>query len=232
MMKNRFFKILAILILSNCTIAQAQYQSFVLKDKYNGFETSDKKGYVEIEIKDSTNIDSYVSAIYSTLFESYPRANIQTIGNRGVRMDATSQGIFVSSVEGGVLNMYVDFSIMMEVKEHPDEIGYYRDSLGVKRPYNDYHQVRLYAPVIKKLSFYNPYYHSEVKEYITEQTSMHEALMEKSSTERSYAETFIGEIDIYIKSNINAELNQNFYRTFENGKYFDSLGRKHKRRDK
>ena len=228
-MKNKVFKILAILFLSNCTIAHAQYD-FLLQDKYNGFTTKDGKGYVEIEIRDSTNIDSYIGAIYSTLAESYPRAEIQTIGTRSVRLDATSKGITTAIVQGGMLKMFVDFSLVFEVREHPDKIRYYTDSLGITHPSNDYHQVRVYAPIVKKITFYNPYYHPEVKEYISEKTEMHEALMEKAHVgNESYAKVFIRELQIYILGNIRAELNQNYYMELDGDRY--GLGRKQKRID-
>lgn len=232
-MKHMTSKILiaAILIVSNCTIAHAQYEKFVLQNKYDGFESKDGKGYIEIEIRDSTNIDSYITAIYSTLAESYPRANIQTIGNRGVRMEATSLGLKISQLQIGFLELFVDFSIMIEIREHPDQIQFYTDSLGVSHPANDYNQVRVYAPIVKKLTAYNPYYQSEVKEYITQKEEMHEALMEKALFGNgTNASEFIGEIGFYIIDNIRAELNQNYYKTWRNGE-FSSLAKKHKRRE-
>lgn len=216
---------IAFILVSNGTL----HAQFLLQDKYKGFETEDGKGYVEVEIRDSTNIDSYIGAIYSTLAESYPEAKIQTVGTRVIRMDATSKGMSISQVQGGMLNMYVDFSIMVEIREHPDKIYYYTDSLGVKHPGNDYHNVRIYAPVVKKITAYNPYYHPEVKEYITNKTEMHEALMEKGfSGYGTFAESLASEIYTYIFGNIRAELNQNYYRTYMDGR-FESLARKHKR---
>lgn len=231
-MSNKTLKILtlAFLLVSNGML-KAQSDSFILQDKYKGFETADGKGYVEIDIRDSANIDSYIGAIYSTLAESYPDAYIQTAGTRVIRMDATSEGMPISLVQGGsgMLTMYVDFSIMIEIREHPDEIYYYTDSLGVKHSENDYHNVRIYAPVIKKITVFNPYYKSEVKEYITNKTDMHEALMEKGlSGYMTFAESLGSEIYSYILWNIHAELNKNYYRTYKDG-MFESLARKHKR---
>lgn len=229
-MIKKLFKVITIAMLfMSSTIVNAQYEDFILQNKYKGFETKDDKGYVEIAIRDSTNIDSYITAIYSTLVESYPDAEIQTIGNRGLRMYATSNGIAISKLDIGDLKLFVDFSIMIDVREHPDKICYYVDSLGVRRPYNDYHHVRIYAPVVIKLTAYNPYYHPEVKEYITKKEDMYETLMEKTLYGNgSNAEEFIGEIYLYIISNIRAELNQRYYRTWENGR-FAELARKIKR---
>ena len=230
-MKRNIFKLFSIVIVLalNGTI-QAQSSEFLLQDRYKGFETKDGKGFIEIEIRDSANIDSYISRIYSTLAESYPRANIQVIGNRLIRMDATSLGMTISQLQVGTLELFVDFSIVIEVREHPDQIYYYTDSLGVKHSYNDRHHVRISAPVVKKLTAYNPYYKSEVKEYITKTTEMHDALMEKDmyGTYGSLAKQFLSEIDLYIIGNIRAELCQNYYRTFDNGRGL-VLTRKHKR---
>ena len=229
-MRKKILKILAIafILVSNGTL-HAQYENFLLQDKYKGFDTKDGKGYVEIEIRDSSNIDSYIGAVYSTLAETYPDARILTVGNRVIRMEATSKGMSISQVQGGMLKMYVDFSIIVEIREHPEKVFYYTDSLGVKHPSNDYHQIRIYAPVIKKITAYNPYYHPEIKEYITNKTDMHEALMEKGFTGYcTFAEELAREVDIYICHNIQAELNQKFYRTFENGR-FEDMARKHKR---
>ena len=228
---NKIFKILTIAFLLVSVDTLYAQEKFLLQDKYKGFDTKDGKGYVEIEIRDSTNIDSYIGAVYSTLAESYPDAKIQVVGTRCVRMDATSQGMKISVVQNGWLEMFVDFSIMVDIREHPDIIDYYTDSLGVKRSINDYHNVRLYAPVVKKIIAYNPYYKPEVKEYITNKTEMHEALMEKEfSGDRSFAEALESEIYLYIYHNIMAELNQNYYRTFENGR-FERMARKYKRLD-
>lgn len=229
-MRNMILKIFAtaFIFVSNGTL-HAQYEDFLLQDKYKGFETKDGKGYVEIEIRDSSNIDSYIGAVYSTLAETYPDARIQTVGNRVVRMEATSKGMSISQVQGGMLNMYVDFSIMVEIREHPDKITYYTDSLGVKHPANDCHNVRIYAPVVKKITAYNPYYHPEVKEYIINKTEMHEALLEKGfGGYETFAVTLAREISLYICYNIRAEFNQNYYRTFENGR-FENMARKLKR---
>ena len=226
---NKIFKILTIAFLLVSIDTLYAQDKFLLQDKYKGFETKDGKGYVEIEIRDSTNIDSYIGAVYSTLAESYPDAKIQAVGTRVVRMDATSKGMDISAVQGGILQMFVDFSIMIEIREHPDKIRYYTDSLGVKHPGNDHHNVRIYAPVVKKITAYNPYYKSEVKEYITNKTDIHEALMEKEfSGYCTFAESLAREIVIYICNNIRAELNQNYYRTFENGR-FEDMARKIKR---
>lgn len=228
-MTNKIFRILTISFLLVYSFTLQAQDKFLLQDKYKGFETKDGKGYLEIAIRDSTNIDSYIGAVYSTIAESYPDAEIQTIGTRVVRMEATSKGMDISSMQGGLLQMFVDFSIMIEIREHPEKIYYYTDSLGVKRPGNDYHTVRIYAPVIKKITAYNPYYKPEVKEYITNRTDMHEALMEKEfSGYCTFAESLAREINLYICNNINAELNQNYYRTFENGR-FESLSRKFSR---
>jgi len=221
------FIALGIFVIFSC-IVHAQYHNFVLQDKYKGFEAKDGKGYVEIEILDSANIDSYIGYVYSTLAESYPDAKIQTIGTRVVRMDATSEGIFMSAVKAGVLEMFVDFSIMVEVREHPDELKYWTDSLGVRHPWNDRHQIRFYVPVVKKIIAYNPYYRPDVKEYITSKIDMHEALMGKGATGYTFSEDFTREIDMYIINNIRAELNKNYYKTYDNGRY-ESLARKNKR---
>lgn len=228
-MMNKISRILTIAFLLVYSVTLQAQEKFLLQDKYKGFETKDGKGYVEMAIRDSANIDSYIGAVYSTIAESYPDAEIQTIGSRVVRMDATSKGMDISAVQGGILKMFVNFSIMIEIREHPEKIYYYTDSLGVKRPGNDYHNVRIYAPVIKKITAYNPYYKPEVKEYITNKTDMHEALMEKEfSGYCTFAESLAREIAIYICNNIQAELNQNYYRTFENGR-FEDMARKIKR---
>lgn len=232
-MKHTAFKILAmsILFVANFTIAHAQISGFILKDKYKGFETEDGKGYVEVDINDSTNIDSYIGAIYSTLAESYPRASIQTIGNRVVRMDATSLGI--RAFDDIMLQLFVDFSIVLEVREQPDPYEW-RDSLGVLhyRQLKTNHCVRISAPVVKKLTAYNPYYMSDVKETITNPTDMYGLLMEKApnGVRANIGADFISEINEYIIYNIRAELNQNYYRTYKNGEYWNSLGRKNRRR--
>ena len=81
-----------VLILSSSGILHAQFESFVLKDKYSGIESRKGKNYCEIEVFDSTlNIDSYVSTIYSTLAESYPHADIQVIGKLQVLVFGTLQ---------------------------------------------------------------------------------------------------------------------------------------------
>lgn len=227
---NTLLKIIATAaLLMTCGITHAQNDDFFLQDRNKGFETKDGKGYIEMEIHDSTNIDSYIGAIYATLADNYPDAKIQTIGNRVIRMNATSKGIKISKESLGP-SLFIDFSIMIEVREHPDQIYYYTDSLGIKRPSNDFHHVRIYAPVIKKCTAYCPYYKPEVKEYVTKQTEMHDLLMENDlfGVYGTIARQFISEISLYIEGNIRAELNQNYYRTFMGGKY-ESSARKIKR---
>lgn len=227
---NTLLKIIATAaLLMTCGITHAQNDDFFLQDRNKGFETKDGKGYIEMEIHDSTNIDSYIGTIYATLADNYPDAKIQTIGNRVIRMNATSKGIKISKESLGP-SLFIDFSIMIEVREHPDQIYYYTDSLGIKRPSNDFHHVRIYAPVIKKCTAYCPYYKPEVKEYVTKQTEMHDLLMENDlfGVYGTIARQFISEISLYIEGNIRAELNQNYYRTFMGGKY-ESSARKIKR---
>lgn len=235
---SKVYKIVTLVFLFACTgIIHAQYESFVLRDRYNGFESRDGKGYIEEEIRDSASMDSYIASIYSTLAESYPRANIQVIGNRIIRMDATSKGISIAYVEGGVLQLFVDFSIVFEIKDHPEQIrtNTWVDSLGVthKEQYNDFPHVRISAPVVKKLTVYNPYYKPEIKQFITNKTDMYDALMEKTLTgvRANIGADFISEIDMYIRHNIHAELNQKYYRDYNNGEYSNSLGKKYKRLD-
>lgn len=227
---NTLLKIIATAaLLMTCGITHAQNDDFFLQDRNKGFETKDGKGYIEMEIHDSTNIDSYIGAIYATLADVYPDAKIQTVGNRVIRMNATSKGIKISKETLGP-SLFIDFSIMIEVREHPDQIYYYTDSLGVKHPSNDIHHVRIYAPVVKKCTAYCPYYKPEVKEYVTKHTEMHDLLMENDiyGVYGTIARQFISEISIYIEGNIRAELNQNYYRTFMDGK-FEHMARKLKR---
>lgn len=227
---NTLLKIIATAaLLMTCGITHAQKDDFFLQDRNKGFETKDGKGYIEMEIHDSANIDSYIGAIYATLADVYPDAKIQTVGNRVIRMNATSKGITISKEPLGP-SLFIDFSIMIEVREHPDQIYYYTDSLGVKHPSNDIHHVRIYAPVVKKCTAYCPYYKPEVKEYVTKQTEMHDLLMENDiyGVYGTIARQFISEISIYIEGNIRAELNQNYYRTFMDGK-FEHMARKLKR---
>lgn len=227
---NTLLKIIATAaLLMACGITHAQNDDFFLQDRNKGFETKDGKGYIEMEIHDSANIDSYIGAIYATLADVYPDAKIQTVGNRVIRMNATSKGITISKEALGP-SLFIDFSIMIEVREHPDQIYYYTDSLGVKHPSNDIHHVRIYAPVVKKCTAYCPYYKPEVKEYVTKQTEMHDLLMENDiyGVYGTIARQFISEISIYIEGNIRAELNQNYYRTFMDGK-FEHMARKLKR---
>lgn len=185
-----------VLILSSSGILHAQFESFVLKDKYSGIESRKGKNYCEIEVFDSTlNIDSYVSTIYSTLAESYPHADIQVIGNSIIRMEATSLGIWYSTDPR--FDCFVDFSIIIEAREYSE------------REFSKNHSVRVSAPVVKKLTFYNPYYRPDIKIYRTEKYEMYDALLESSplGVKKSIAEEFLSEIERYIIMNIEAELN-------------------------
>ena len=220
----KFIVVVAMLMASG--IACAQHGSFFLQDRNKGFETKDGKGYVEIEIRDSANIDSYISAIYATLAENYPEARIQTVGNRVLRMEATSEENIWISTEPYITQLLIDFSIMVEVREHPDEIYYTSDT---KRPINDYHHVRIYAPVVNKCTSYCPSNKPEVKVYVTKKKEMHDLLMEKENYTKvfgTFAQQFVDkEIDKYIVSNIRAELNQNYYKA----QGYEILANKNKR---
>lgn len=230
-MTNKIIALIVLLITCGTVHAQCNTDGFVLKDKYKGFETFDGTGYVEVEILDSASFDSYIGTIYATLAENYPRANLKVIGNRVIRMDATSLGISVSQVTGGVLNMYVDFSMTIEIRDKRTYTRQVKDSTGVVRTKTtilDGPCVRFSAPSIKKLTFYNPYYKSEVKEYLTRPVEMHEALMEKGmSGYRPMSCDLISEITEYIVWAIRADLSQNYYRNFNNGEYYERLGKKH-----
>ncbi|MBQ9545713.1 MAG: hypothetical protein IJU90_00290 [Bacteroidales bacterium] len=235
-MTNKIIALIFLLIACGSVRSQCNTDGFVLKDKYKGFETFDGTGYVEVEIKDSASYDSYIGAIYATLAENYPHANIKVIGNRVIRIDATSLGISVSQVTGGILNMYVDFTMTIEIREKTTYTGQVKDSTGVLRTKTtilDSPCVRFSAPSIKKLTYYNPYYKSEVKEYLTRPLEMHEALMEKGlGGYRPMSCDLISEITEYIVWNIRAEMRQNYYMNYKNGEFYESLGKKHTRSER
>lgn len=231
---NKIIALIVLLITFGAVHAQCSNKDgFVLKDKFKGFETFDGTGYVEVEILDSSSFDSYIGTIYATLAENYPNANLKVIGNRVIRIDATSLGISVSQVTAGVLNMYVDFSMTIEIRDKRTYTIQVEDSTGVVRTKTtilDGPSVRFSTPSIKKLTFYNPYYKSEVKEYITRPVEMHEALMKKGmSGYKPMSCDLIFEISDYIVWAIRADLCQNYYRNYKNGEYYESLGKKHKR---
>ncbi|MCR5589021.1 MAG: hypothetical protein K6F72_05350, partial [Bacteroidales bacterium] len=100
-----------------------------------------------------------------------------------------------------------------EVKEHPDPVSYV-DSIGTTRVYiGDEPCVRVYAPVVKKMSFYNPYYKSDVKVYRTDKYEMNDVLFmsnpykKQLGPEYTIAYDFLSEIDVYIIGNIYRKIN-------------------------
>lgn len=192
----RFLLLLSLLVIRPQMLC-AQFD-FVYKGLSSGIEADDGRKYIEIEIRDSTlSKDSYISTLYSVLAETYQDANIQIVGNKIIRMDATSLGLDYTEK----LKLYVDFSIMFEIKDRyemkwKDSIYYWN------RP-----SIRISSPVIKKLTAYNPYYKPDIKVYATEKIKIHNTLMEKppySMRETIMEDFLISEIGSYILSNIKA----------------------------
>lgn len=192
----RFLLLLSLLVIRPQMLC-AQFD-FVYKGLSSGIEADDGRKYIEIEIRDSTlSKDSYISTLYSVLAETYQDANIQIVGNKIIRMDATSMGISYTEE----LYLYVDFSIMFEIKDRY-EIKW-NDSIY----YWNCPSIRISAPVIKKLTAYNPYYKPDIKVYATEKIKIHNTLMEKPpyGTRETIMESFLDhEIGSYILSNIKA----------------------------
>ena len=181
---------------------------FILKDEYDGIvdERSGRR-FIEMIVHDSTqNIDSYMSSIYTTLLENYPDANIQLIGTRVIKMDATSEGI--SAFEEHGLKAYLDFSITFEARDHVEDMWEGMDEARRR----DIPCIRVMAPTIKKLTVYNPYVHPEIKVYRTSKNDIMEFLLSDVPVYGNVGQQFLSEIRMYIIHNINAELNQNYFR--------------------
>lgn len=190
--------LLCLLFISPQMLCAQFGRDFVYEGLSSGIEADDGRKYIEIEIRDSTlSKDSYISTLYSVLAETYQDANIQIVGNKIIRMDATSLGLDYTEK----LKLYVDFSIMFEIKDRyemkwKDSIYYWN------RP-----SIRISSPVIKKITAYNPYYKPDIKVYATEKIKIHNTLMEKppyGMRETIMEDFLISEIGSYILYNIKA----------------------------
>lgn len=185
---------------------------FVFKDRYSGIsEERYGRKYVEVDVFDSTiSVDSYMNYVYSTLSESYPEANIQLMGNRILKMEATSLGL--SEFEDPLLNAYLDFSITIEARDKREWAT--EDSLGRIETYRTNQPcVRIHAPVVKKVTVYNPY-RPKVKVTRTDKGEILDFLSSSAKIPFLYdniASHFLSEINTYIVRYIWVDLNQNFY---------------------
>ena len=147
-----------------------------------------------------------MSTIYTTLLENYPDANIQLIGNRVIRMDATSNGI--AAFEDHSLKGYLDFSITFEARDHVEWMW-----TGLKEAIRrDVPCIRVMAPNIKKITIYDPYSRPEKKVFLTSKNDIVDFLLSEVSVYGNAGEKFLSEVYMYIIHNIRAELNQNYYK--------------------
>ena len=196
----RLTKLIQLIVLTAPSVASAQ--QFVLKNTYGSFTTDDGKGYIETVIYDtSRNNDNYIASIYSVLSNNFPQAKLSVIGNRIVRMEnAISRG---TTINANGLSVFIDFSVVIEVKEHGDEYnGSYR---GVEPVF------RVNVPSINTAEVYNPYYHPEFKQTIVGQSNLKELLLSSKIGGGQIADDFFSEINIYLIMAIEEELNHKYY---------------------
>ena len=199
----------AIVLTSHCLSAQ---NKFIFKDKYDGIVEKDYgRKYVEVRVSDSTiRTDSYMNYVYSTLTEYYPDANIQLVGNRIIKMDATSLGL--SEFKDPLLKAYLDFSITIEARDNTEWVT--EDSLGGIETFRTSEPcVRIHAPVVKKITAYYTY-RPEIKVTRTDKSEIIDFLSSSSNMPILYdniAAHFLAEINTFIIRYIWVDLNQNYY---------------------
>lgn len=206
--KNYIIGLLMALLLPSLKAPAQINGEFILKDEYDGIvdERSGRR-FIEMIVHDSTqNIDTYMSSIYTTLLENYPDANIQLIGTRVIKMDATSKGI--SAFEENGLKAYLDFSITFEARDHVEDMWEGMDEARRR----DIPCIRVMAPTIKKLTVYNPYIHPEIKVYRTSKNEIMGFLLSDVPVYGNVGQEFLSEVSMYIIHNINVELNRHYFR--------------------